>query len=114
MPRTRQELPWQTPSWALAYQTLRAHIEGGNGRLKLVDSALHARERRQPRGRVAQTLLSAITVMVHNIKELEQYLAASKQSAITGLDLEPNDVLLPYPTISLTVPPRSQALSRSP
>ncbi|MFB8038116.1 hypothetical protein ACFC5Z_35395 [Streptomyces sp. NPDC056004] len=52
--------------------------------------------------------------MVHNIKELEQYLAASKQSAITGLDLEPNDVLLPYPTISLTVPPRPQALSRSP
>lgn len=114
MPRTRQELPWQTPSWALAYQTLRAHIEGGNGRLKSVDSALHARERRQPRGRVAQTLLSAITVMVHNIKELEQYLAASKQSAITGLDLEPNEVLLPYPTVSLTVPPRSQALSRSP
>ncbi|WP_030419663.1 hypothetical protein [Streptomyces sp. NRRL F-5065] len=114
MPRTRQELPWQTPSWALAYQTLRAHIEGGNGRLKSVDSALHARERRQPRGRVAQTLLSAITVMVHNVKELEQYLAASKQSAITGLDLEPTDVLLPYPTISLPVAPRSQVLSRSP
>ncbi|WP_330477884.1 hypothetical protein OG301_15650 [Streptomyces platensis] len=52
--------------------------------------------------------------MVHNIKELEQYLAASKQSAITGLDLEPNDALLPYPTISLTVHHRSQALSRSP
>ncbi|MFE7264898.1 hypothetical protein ACFU9B_22945 [Streptomyces sp. NPDC057592] len=55
--------------------------------------------------------------MAHNIKELEQYLATSKQSAITGLglglDLEPNDVLLPYPTISLTVPPRPQALSRS-
>ncbi|MFF9508198.1 hypothetical protein ACF1BU_19105 [Streptomyces sp. NPDC014724] len=98
----------------MAYQTLRAHIEGGNGRLKSVDTALHARERRQPRGRVAQTLLSAITVMVHNIKELEQYLAASKQSAITGLDLEPSDVLLPYPAISLTVAPRSQVLSRSP
>ncbi|MFB6875923.1 hypothetical protein [Streptomyces sp. NPDC056323] len=54
--------------------------------------------------------------MAHNIKELEQYLATSKQSAITGLGLglEPNDVLLPYPTISLTAPPRPQALSRSP
>ncbi|WP_237326378.1 hypothetical protein [Streptomyces sp. CBMAI 2042] len=52
--------------------------------------------------------------MIHNIKELEQYLAASKQSAITGLDLEPHDVLLPYPTIRLTVPSRPQVLSRSP
>ncbi|MEV0493956.1 hypothetical protein [Streptomyces atratus] len=33
--------------------------------------------------------------MVHNIKELGQYLAAGKQSAITGLGLEPTDVLLP-------------------
>ncbi|MGP3922443.1 hypothetical protein [Streptomyces sp. 8N616] len=40
MPRMLQELPWQSPSWALAYQTLRSHIEGGNGRLKSVDAAL--------------------------------------------------------------------------
>lgn len=114
MPRMRQELPWQTPSWALAYQTLRAHIEGGNGRLKSVDSALHARERRQPRGRVAQALLSAITVMVHNIKEIEQYLAASRKSPITGLDLEPGDVLPPYPAADETAMPRPRSLSRSP
>jgi hypothetical protein len=90
------------------------HIEGGNGRLKSVDSALHARERRQPRGRVAQTLLSAITIMVHNIMELEQYLVASKKSPITGLDLEPSDVLPPYPTAEETATPRPQVLSRSP
>ncbi|MBT2398689.1 hypothetical protein [Streptomyces sp. ISL-100] len=114
MPRTRQELPWQTPSWALAYQTLRAHIEGGNGRLKSVDSALHSRERRQPRGRVAQTLLSAITVMVHNIKELEQYLVASKKSPITGLDPEPGEVLPPYPAAEETALTRPRSLSRSP
>ena len=113
MPRTRQELPWQTPSWAIAYQTMRAHIEGGNGRLKSVDTALHAREKRQPRGRVAQTLLAAITIMIHNIKELERYLAASKQSAITGLDPEPTDALPPYPAAG-TVTLRPQRLSRSP
>jgi hypothetical protein len=98
----------------LAYQTLRAHIEGGNGRLKSVDSALHARERRQPRGRVAQTLLSAITVMVHNIKELEQYLVASKMNPVTGLDLEPSDVLPPYPTAEEPITPHPRVLSRSP
>ncbi|MFI6083860.1 hypothetical protein ACIBBB_23260 [Streptomyces sp. NPDC051217] len=98
----------------MAYQTLRAHIEGGNGRLKSVDSALHARERRQPRGRGAQTLLSAITVVVHNIKELEQYLVASKKSAITGLDPEPGDVPPPYPTAEQTATPLPRSPSRSP
>lgn len=114
MPRMRQELPWQTPSWALAYQALRAHIEGGNGRLKSVDSALHAREKRQPRGRVAQTLLSAITVMVHNVKELERYLAASKQSPVTGLDLAPSDVVPAYPTFEETITPSRQGRNRDP
>ncbi|MGP9020333.1 hypothetical protein ACT1U9_18270 [Streptomyces sp. BR1] len=114
MPRMRQELPWQTPSWALAYQTLRAHIEGGNGRLKSVDAALHAREKRQPRGRVAQTLLAAITVMVENIIELERYLIASRKSPVTGLDLEPGESLIPYPTAEERPTPNPQSLSRSP
>lgn len=66
------------------------------------------------RGQVTVRDLGEKPLVVHNIKELEQYLAASKQSAITGLDLEPNDVLLPYPTIHLTIAARSQVLSRSP
>ncbi|MFT2018780.1 hypothetical protein ACMA1D_23495 [Streptomyces sp. 796.1] len=110
----RQELPWQTPSWALAYQTLRAHIEGGNGRLNSVDAALHAREKRQPRGRVAQTLLAAIVVMVENIIELERYLIASKKSPVTGLSLEPSESLTPYPLADAAPTPSPQGLSRSP
>ncbi|AWZ07126.1 MULTISPECIES: hypothetical protein [unclassified Streptomyces] len=114
MPRMRQELPWQTPSWALAYQSLRAHIEGGNGRLKSVDTALHAREKRQPRGRVAQSLLAAITVMVENITELERFLIASKKSARTGLDLEAGEDLIPYPPAGETSTPAPHGVSRSP
>jgi hypothetical protein len=114
MPRMRQELPWQTPSWAIAYQTLRSHIEGGNGRLKSVDAALHAREKRQPRGRVAQTLLTAITVMIENVIELERFLKASKESARTALDLEADEVLMPYPTIARPPASTTASISRSP
>ncbi|WP_335938106.1 hypothetical protein [Streptomyces sp. PTD5-9] len=78
----------------MAYQTLRAHTQGGDRRLTYVDPARHARERRQRRGRVARALLSAITVMVQNIEELGQYLAVSEKSTINGL--KPNDALLPY------------------
>jgi hypothetical protein len=42
--------------------------------------------------------------MVHNVKELEQYLVASKKRPITGLDPEPSDVLPPYPTGGETAP----------
>ncbi len=114
MPRMRQDLPWQSTSWALAYQTLRSHIEGGNGRLKSVDAALHAREKRQPRGRVAQSLLAAITVMVENIIELERFRRASKDSARTVLDLEADEVLLPYPAGPGASEPTGGAISRSP
>jgi len=114
MPRMRQELPWQTPSWALAYQSLRSHIEGGNGRLKSVDAALHAREKRQPRGRVAQTVLTAITVMVENLIELERFHTASGESARTALDLRADETLTPYPVISQTPVLAGAAAGRSP
>jgi hypothetical protein len=114
MPRMRQELPWQTPSWAIAYQTLRSHIEGGNGRLKSVDTALHAREKRQPRGRVAQTLLTAITVMIENLIELERFLRGSKEKASTALDLQADEQLPPYPTRDTIRTPSDTAISRSP
>ncbi|MFD3421289.1 hypothetical protein [Streptomyces decoyicus] len=114
MPRMRQELPWQTPSWALAYQSLRSHVEGGNGRLKSVDAALHAREKRQPRGRVAQTLLTAITIMVENVIELERFLRASKEKAGTALDLQAGETLAPYPTPQEVHARAGTAISRSP
>ncbi|MGW2407201.1 hypothetical protein ACWCXK_22030 [Streptomyces sp. NPDC001739] len=114
MPRMRQELPWQTTSWALAYQSLRSHVEGGNGRLKSVDAALHAREKRQPRGRVAQTLLAAITVMVENVIELERFLRASKERASTALDLPADETLAPYPTPQKPPALTGTVINRSP
>ncbi|MFJ5213703.1 hypothetical protein ACIP98_03230 [Streptomyces sp. NPDC088354] len=74
MPKLRQELPWGRALWQRAYRGLRSHIEGLNGRAKNVDTFLHAREKRQSRGRVAQTLLTAVQLMVENLRTIESFL----------------------------------------
>ncbi|MFF4743786.1 hypothetical protein [Streptomyces sp. NPDC001268] len=79
-----------------------------------VDAALHAREKRQPRGRVAQSLLAAITVMVENIIELERFRRASKESTRTVLDLEADEVLIPYPAVPGASEPTGGVMGRSP
>ncbi|MFG3406624.1 DUF1963 domain-containing protein [Streptomyces sp. NPDC048142] len=57
-----------------AYRSLRSHVEGLNGRARNVDTFLHSREKRQSRGRVAQTPLSAIQLMVENLRTIESFL----------------------------------------
>lgn len=78
MPKLRQELPWGREAWQRAYRSLRSHVEGLNGRAKNVDTFLHSREKRQSRGRVAQTLLSAIQLMVENLRSIESFLRAQR------------------------------------
>lgn len=79
MPKLRQELPWGRAAWQRAYRSLRSHIEGLNGRAKNVDTFLHSREKRQSRGRVAQTLLSAVQLLVENLRSIEGYLRDRRQ-----------------------------------
>jgi len=74
MPKLRQDLPWGREAWPRAYRSLRSHVEGLNGRTKNVDTFLHSREKRQSRGRVAQPLLSAIQLMVENLRTIESFL----------------------------------------
>lgn len=74
MPKLRQDLPWGREAWQRTYRSLRSHVEGLNGRAKNVDTFLHSREKRQSRGRVAQTLLSAIQLMVENLRSIESFL----------------------------------------
>ncbi|MFF2226412.1 hypothetical protein ACFVV7_24225 [Streptomyces globisporus] len=74
MPKLRQDLPWGREAWQRAYRSLRSHVEGLNGRAKNVETFLHSREKRQSRGRVAQTLLSAIQLMVENLRTIESFL----------------------------------------
>ncbi|MGW2084162.1 hypothetical protein [Streptomyces sp. NPDC001880] len=74
MPKLRQDLPWGRAAWQRAHRSLRSHVEGLNGRAKNVETFLHSREKRQSRGRVAQTLLSAVQLMVENLRTIESFL----------------------------------------
>ncbi|MEV8324688.1 hypothetical protein [Kitasatospora sp. NPDC056731] len=73
-PKLRQGLSWGRAAWQRAFRSLRSHVEGLNGRAKNVDTFLDKRELRQSRGRVAQTLLSAVQLMVENLRTIEVYL----------------------------------------
>ncbi|AUG79289.1 hypothetical protein CFP65_4544 [Kitasatospora sp. MMS16-BH015] len=73
-PKLRQKLPWGRALWQRAYGGLRNHIEGLNGRVKNVDTFLDDPTLRQSRGRVAQTLLAAIQLMVENLSTIEGFL----------------------------------------
>jgi hypothetical protein len=74
MSKLRQDLPWGREAWQRTFRSLRSHVEGLNGRAKNVETFLHSRERRQSRGRVAQTLLAAVQLMVENLRSIESYL----------------------------------------
>lgn len=52
--------------------------------------------------------------MVENIIELERFRRASKDSARTVLDLEVDEVLIPYPASPGASEPTGGAISRSP
>ncbi|MEU7901155.1 hypothetical protein AB0B45_51070 [Nonomuraea sp. NPDC049152] len=62
----RRDLPYLSPSWNGTYSSARANTEGLNGRLKGQDLDLSDPKNRLAHGRVAQTLLVALTVMVAN------------------------------------------------
>jgi hypothetical protein len=74
MSKLRQDLPWGRAAWQRTFRSLRSHVEGLNGRAKNVETFLHSRERRQSRGRVAQTLLAAVQLMVENLRSIESFL----------------------------------------
>ncbi|MFJ5233160.1 hypothetical protein ACIQBJ_25105 [Kitasatospora sp. NPDC088391] len=99
MPKLHQELSWGRAVWQSAYSALRSHIEGLNGRAKNVSTFLHARELRQSRGRAAQALLSAVQLMVENLRTIESYLRrhhlwADRDYTLTDI-YGPADPLIP-------------------
>ncbi|MET7459623.1 hypothetical protein [Nonomuraea sp. NPDC005501] len=69
----RQDLAYLSPVWADVYKPARANTEGLNGRLKGFDVDLGAPKNRLAHGRVAQTLLVALTVAVANDHFLDQW-----------------------------------------
>ena len=82
----QQSLPHGMPEWETAYKHVRAHNEGANGWLKGADASINAAVFRQARGRVAQTILIALTIAVANLRRLEQFLRDRHEDPATLLD----------------------------
>lgn len=97
MARERQELHWRKGPWTVAYGALRNHIEGKNSGIKSEKSRLGDRKARQARGRVAQTLLAAISIAMENLRRIEKFLQAAREPQKLIADLDGADLPQPYP-----------------
>ncbi|WP_395294673.1 hypothetical protein ACF9IK_14780 [Kitasatospora hibisci] len=109
MPKLRQDLRWGRETWQQVYRGLRSHVEGLNGRVKNVDTFLDKRELRQSRGRVAQTLLAAVQLMVENLRTIEVYLRerrlwAEDRYTLAGITDTPDPHVPPAAETPTTTP----------
>ncbi len=87
-----QALAHGTSAWLTSYKSIRAQNEGANGWLKGIDTCIATAKHRLARGRVAQTLLLALTIAITNLRRLEQFLRDRYEDPAALLDhLLPED-----------------------
>lgn len=71
----RQDLPFGTPEWHVAYAEPRNIIEGYNAHAKDESrQALHSKGRRRMRGRAAQHVLCAMLIFAANIRKITKWI----------------------------------------
>jgi hypothetical protein len=69
-PKYRQTYLHGSTAWHKRYSVVRALNEGGNGSVKSIDLDVADAKVRLPRGRVAQTLLLGIQLMMANLRQI--------------------------------------------
>lgn len=69
-PKYRQTYLHGSTAWHRRYSVVRALNEGGNGSVKSIDLDVADAKVRLPRGRVAQTLLLGIQLMMANLRQI--------------------------------------------
>lgn len=69
-PKYRQKYLHGSTPWERRYKAVRAHNEGENGTVKSIDLNIADHAVRLPRGRVAQTLLIGIQLMIANLRQI--------------------------------------------
>ncbi len=70
----RQKYPLFTARWQEAWSGLRSQNEGGNGNLKKSSlDSIDNPQFRLPHGRVAQTLLNAVIILVANLRAIKRF-----------------------------------------
>lgn len=69
-PKYRQRYLHGSTAWHKRYSAVRSLNEGGNGTVKGIDINIADNKTRLPRGRVAQTLLLGIQLMMANLRQI--------------------------------------------
>ncbi|MFJ9521809.1 hypothetical protein ACIRPK_26595 [Kitasatospora sp. NPDC101801] len=101
----RQDRPYLSPTWHDAYKPIRAHNEGLNGRAKGHQIDISDPRKRLAHGRVAQTVLLALMILMINLQILHDWTRTSSPAPIQADDGQSYDGLTPMPLTTNGLPP---------
>ncbi len=83
----RQDHPYLSPAWRDAYKPIQAHNEGLNGRAKGHRINIADPRKRLAHGRVAQTILLALMILMINLQIIHDWIGVNgSESAMNGSD----------------------------
>lgn len=99
----RQDRHYLSPDWHDAYKPIRAHNEGLNGRAK--GHRIDIARKRLAHGRVAQTVLLALMILMINLQILHDRTRTSSPEPIMADDSQGYDGLTPMPLTANGLPP---------
>ncbi|MCX5211156.1 hypothetical protein OG689_41940 [Kitasatospora sp. NBC_00240] len=101
----RQDRHYLSPDWRDAYKPIRAHNEGLNGRAKGHRIDIADPKKRLAHGRVAQSLLLALMILMINLQILHDWTRTSSAEPIEAGRGQDYDGLTPIPLTTNGLPP---------
>ncbi|MFE4976139.1 hypothetical protein ACFRAR_29060 [Kitasatospora sp. NPDC056651] len=103
--KLRQDRHYLGPAWRDAYKPMRAHNEAVNGRVKGHHINIADPKKRLAHGRVAQTILLALMILMINLRTIQDWLRTTTPELTTTPAVEHYDGLTPAPTDFNGLPP---------
>ena len=101
----RQDRPYLSPAWHDAYKPIRAHNEGLNGRAKSHRIDIADPKKRLAHGRVAQTILLALMILMINLQIIQDWISTSSPTPTEPGSDQDYDGLTPMPLTANGLPP---------
>ncbi|MFJ5233168.1 hypothetical protein ACIQBJ_25145 [Kitasatospora sp. NPDC088391] len=101
----RQDRPYLSPAWHDAYKPIRAHNEGLNGRAKGHRIDIADPKARLAHGRVAQTILLALMILMINLQIINDWIGTSTPDSAEADHGQDYDGLTPMPLTANGLPP---------
>ncbi|GAB2710480.1 hypothetical protein [Kitasatospora kifunensis] len=101
----RQDRHYLRPAWHDAYKPIRAHNEGINGRAKGHHIDIADPRKRLAHGRVAQTILLALMILMINLQIIHDWTGTNSSESAAGGSDQNYDGLTPMPLTTNGLPP---------